>query len=70
MGRADVEELETKGQRLGAVCLVSFLLFNYPILALFNKPATAFGIPSLYLYIFAAWALVVALMALIIERSR
>jgi hypothetical protein len=63
-----MEAFDKKGQRLGAVCLVSFLLFNYPVLALFNVPVTALGIPLLYLYIFVAWSVVVALMALIIER--
>jgi hypothetical protein len=65
-----VEEFEKNGQRLGAVCLVSFLLLNYPVLALFNVSVTALGIPLLYLYIFAAWSVIVALMALIIEGSR
>ena len=32
------------------------LLFNYPILALFNVPGTLFGVPVLYAYIFIAWA--------------
>lgn len=65
-----MDEFGKKGQRLGAVCLASFLLFNYPILALFNVPVTALGIPLLYLYIFAAWTLVIALMALIVEWRR
>jgi hypothetical protein len=62
-----VEAFDKKGQRLGAVCLVSFLLFNYPVLAVFNAPVTALGIPLLYFYIFAAWSVIVALMAMIIE---
>jgi hypothetical protein len=65
-----MDDISTKGQRLSAVCLVSFLLFNYPILALFNLPVTAFGIPLLYFYIFAAWAVVIGLMALIIQVRR
>jgi len=67
---AAVDAFDKTGQRLGAVCLISFLLFNYPILALFNVPVTALGIPLLYFYIFAAWTLIVALMALIIEWRR
>ena len=59
-----------KGQRLVAVFLLGMLLFNYPLLALFNRAAEAFGIPLLYVYIFSSWALLIALMALIIERSR
>jgi hypothetical protein len=65
-----MEAIDKKGQRLGAVCLVSFLLFNYPVLALFNVPVTVLGIPLLYLYVFAAWSVIVALMALIIEGRR
>jgi len=36
-------EFEAKGQRLIGLCLPGFVLFNYPILALFNLPATIFG---------------------------
>ena len=64
-----MDRSEKKGQRLTVVCLVSFLLFNYPILALFNLPVTVIGIPLLYFYIFAAWTGVVAVMALIIETD-
>jgi len=58
-----------KGPRLVALCMLGALLFNYPILALFNKQAFAFGIPLLYAYIFVAWALLVAAMALVVERD-
>jgi hypothetical protein len=61
-------EFEAKGQRLIALCLLGFLLFNYPILALFNLPSTAFGIPMLYAYIFLAWAVLIALMAWVVEK--
>ena len=44
------------------------MLFNYPILALFNLPATVFGIPVLYAWIFFAWAVLIAAMAWVIER--
>ena len=53
-----------------AVFLLGVLLFNYPLLALFNRAADAFGIPILYAYIFCAWALLIGLLALVIERSR
>lgn len=61
-------ELETKGQRLIALCLLGFLLFNYPILALFNLPTAVLGIPVLYAWIFCAWAVLIALMAWVIEK--
>jgi hypothetical protein len=61
---------EAKGQRLVALFILGCLLFNYPILSLFNVAATAFGVPVLYAYIFAAWALLVALMAYVVEARR
>jgi hypothetical protein len=59
-----------KSQRLVVAFLVGVLLFNYPLLALFNRPATVAGIPVLYLSIFGAWALVIGFAALVVERSR
>jgi len=59
-----------KGPRLVAVFLLGLLLFNYPLLALFNRPTATSGIPLLYVYIFVAWMLLIGLLALVIERSR
>jgi hypothetical protein len=58
------------GQRLAAVFLLGCVLFNYPLIALFNKPGEIFDIPLLYFFLFGAWALLIALMAWAIERSR
>ena len=63
-----MSEFETRGQRLIALCLFGFLLFNYPILALFNAPSTVLGIPVLYAYIFCAWAVLIGLMAWVVEQ--
>jgi hypothetical protein len=63
-----MEEFDVRGQRLAALCLFGFLLFSYPLLAVFNVHATVFGIPVLYAYFFAAWGALIALMALAIER--
>jgi uncharacterized membrane protein len=59
---------EKKAQRFVALCMLGMLLFNFPILALFNVPGTLFGVPALYAYIFMAWAALIALMALVAER--
>lgn len=64
-----MNNFEMKGQRLIALAILGFLVFNYPILALFNRPGTVFGIPVLYVFIFAAWALLIALMAVVIEMT-
>jgi hypothetical protein len=59
-----------KGPRLVAVFLLGVLLFNYPLLALFNRTELVFGVPLLYAWIFLAWAVVIGLAALVVERSR
>ena len=38
--------------------------------SLFNVAADVFGVPVLYAYIFVAWALLIALMALAVETRR
>lgn len=57
-------------QRLAALFLLGCLLFNYPVLALFNKATLVFGIPVLVAYIFLAWLGFIGLIALIIERRK
>jgi len=60
---------ESRGQRFVALCMLGTLLFNYPVLALFNVHGTVLGVPVLYAYIFVAWAALIALMALIAESD-
>lgn len=57
-------------QRLAAVFLLGCLLLNYPFLSLFNKPGEISDVPLLYIYIFAAWAVLITLMAYVIEKRR
>ena len=58
-----MEQFDVRGQRLAALCLLGFVLFSYPVLAVFNVQATVFGIPVLYAYFFIGWAALIALMA-------
>ena len=59
-----------KGARLVALSVLGFLLFNYPVLALFNRGGTLFGVPVLYVYIFAIWAALIAAIALVAESPK
>jgi hypothetical protein len=59
---------ERKEQRFVALCMLGMLLFNFPILALFNVSGTLFGVPVLYAYIFIAWAALIALMAYVAKE--
>ena len=61
---------DVKGQRLVALFLLGCLLFNYPVLYLFNVGDTVFGVPVSYAYIFIAWTLLIVLVALVVEWKR
>jgi hypothetical protein len=56
------------GQRLVAVFLIGFVLFNYPVLSLFDRAATLFGVPLVFAYLFLVWAMLIALMAWVVEH--
>jgi hypothetical protein len=60
-------DFEPKGQRFVALCMLGMLLFNFPILTLFNVPGALFGVPVLYAYLFIAWGALIALMAFLAE---
>lgn len=59
-----------KTRRLAGIFLLGWVLLNYPILSLFNLPTTFGGIPLLYAFVFAAWALIVGLIGLITLYGR
>ena len=56
-------------ERLVALFLLGVVLFTPPFLGIFNTPDRVLGLPSLYLYLFAAWTLLIVLVALVIESS-
>jgi len=53
-----------------ALFLLGALLLNYPLLNLFASADRVFGIPVLYAYVFTTWALLIALMALVVEKRK
>jgi hypothetical protein len=57
------------GRRLAGLFLLGMLLFNFPLISLFNRPVLTLGIPVLYLYLFAAWLLIIFLM-LVVSRTK
>jgi hypothetical protein len=58
---------ELIGERLVALFILAALLFNPPFLSIFNRAEQPLGLPLLYLYLFLAWALLIALTALLVE---
>ena len=56
-------------QRLLALFFAALALFNFPLLALWDREALVFGVPLFPAALFALWALLIALLALILERG-
>ncbi|MEA3230315.1 MAG: hypothetical protein U9Q05_00980 [Thermodesulfobacteriota bacterium] len=59
----------SKNGRLIAVFFLGVLLLTYPILTLFDHSILLFGIPLLFLYLFAVWAGLIGLIGLITRRA-
>jgi hypothetical protein len=57
-----------RSARLLAVAALGFVLFSYPFLELSSRDVLVVGIPVLWVYLFAAWGLVIALVAWIVRR--
>jgi hypothetical protein len=57
----------TRRDRLIGLFVLGAILFNPPILNLFG--GTVFGWPALYVYLFVAWGLIIAGVALVAARN-
>lgn len=58
---------ELTGHRLAGTFLVGLLLFCSPVTALFDRPIHWHGIPIVVLYLFGAWAILIAVLAWILR---
>ena len=56
-------------QRLVALFLAGWALFNFPLLALWEHDTVVFGLPLFPLALFVVWALLIAALAWVMERS-
>ena len=61
---------DIRGYRLVGIFLLGFVLFNYPLLSLFNLPRRIGGVPVLYAYVFIAWLLLIMLTLLATRSPR
>ena len=57
------------GESLFFLFLLGVFLFNPPLLSIFDIPQQLFGVPLLYIYLFACWAALLLLVAFIIEKG-
>ena len=53
---------------LTALFLLAVLLLTPPLLIVFNQATRVLGVPTLYLYLFIVWAVLIALVALTVGR--
>lgn len=74
-GNAARHLLETRlfkallSQRLLALFAVGALLFNFPLLALWDREVLVFGLPLFPAALFIIWALLIAALAWLIEGA-
>jgi hypothetical protein len=57
-------------QRLAALFAAGMLLLNFPLLALWDRGASWLGLPLFPLALFGLWALLIGLLAWILESRR
>ena len=56
-------------ERSVALFLLGLIAFNPPILSIFSVESLVLGLPLLYLYLFAGWAVLILLAWLTAERG-
>lgn len=56
-------------QRLLALFFSCALLFNFPLIALWDQPVRWFGVPLFPLALFLLWGGLIALLAWMVERA-
>ena len=56
-------------QRLAFLFLLGCFFFNYPLLSVFNRSGSFFGMPPLYAWLMGSWLALIAQMAWVVERK-
>ena len=56
-------------QRLLALFFAGGLLFNFPLLGLWDRDVTLWGVPLFPAALFIVWGVLIGLLALIVERD-
>lgn len=57
-------------QALVALFMGGVLFLNYPLLGIFDRAELPFNIPLLYISLFALWALIIVVVAWLVEHRR
>jgi hypothetical protein len=64
-----MKNLTKNAPKMVLVFLMALLLFNFPMLAAFNKLVLWWGIPQILIYIFSVWLLVIMALFFIFRKK-
>lgn len=55
-------------QKLVVLSIILFIMFNAPVMLMFNSEKAVFGMPVIQVYLFSVWLLTSALAFIIIRK--
>lgn len=58
-----------KEQKLIIISVLFLILFNFPILSIFNNGDSINGIPTLYVYVFSVWILFIVVIFNVMKKE-
>ncbi len=58
-----------KEQKLIFISILFLILFNFPILSIFNVGGSINGIPTLYMYVFLVWILLIVAIFSVLRKE-
>ena len=56
-----------RGSRLMAIAALALVLFNFPLLGVFDSDALVAGLPVIWVYLFGVWGATIALVAWVVR---
>lgn len=62
--------MSMKEQKLIIISVLFLILFNFPVLSIFNKGNSVNGIPTLYLYVFFVWVVSIVIIFSVLRKER
>lgn len=57
-----------RAARLTASGAAGLLLLNYPLMSAFARSARVFGVPLLWVYLLALWAILITLLVIVVQE--
>jgi uncharacterized membrane protein len=58
-----------KEQKLIFISILFLILFNFPMLSIFNVEGSVNGIPTMYMYVFLVWTLFIVIIFSVLRKE-